>query len=56
MGATPEEHLVMAVFQTGCIRCEQKFDTIEGTTTVDGILMHTACLTDEDKHCLRYRQ
>lgn len=48
MSATPEERLVMAIFQSGCIRCEQEFDTTEGTVTVDGMLMHAACLTDDD--------
>lgn len=42
----------MAVFQSGCIRCEQEFDSIEGTVVVTGLLLHTACLTDDDKLAL----
>lgn len=52
VSATPEERLVMAVFQSGCIRCEREFDSIEDTTVVTGLLLHTACLTDDDKLAL----
>lgn len=52
MNATPAERLVMAVFQSGCIRCEQEFDSIDGTVVVTGLRLHTACLTDDDKLAL----
>jgi hypothetical protein len=49
MSATPEERLLMAIFQDGCIRCERAFEADEDTTVVTGLLLHTACLTDDDK-------
>ncbi|SBS73875.1 hypothetical protein MHPYR_180101 [uncultured Mycobacterium sp.] len=52
MSATPDERLVMAVFRSGCIRCEQPFESTEGTTVVTGLLLHTACMTDDDKLAL----
>lgn len=56
MNATPEERLVMAVFQSGCIRCEQEFDSIEDTVIAGGLLLHTACLDDDDKLTLRAQE
>jgi hypothetical protein len=49
MSATPEERLLMAILQDGCIRCECAFQAGEDTTVVTGLLLHTACLTDDDK-------
>jgi hypothetical protein len=52
MSATPEERLVMAIFQSGCIRCEREFESIDDTTVVTGLLLHTDCLTEDDKLAL----
>lgn len=52
--ATPEERLVMAVFQSGCIRCEREFATTSGTTVVSGLLLHTDCLTGDDLQALEW--
>jgi hypothetical protein len=49
MSATPEERLLMAIIQSGCIRCECAFEDGEDTTVVTGLRLHTACLTDDDK-------
>ena len=54
MSATPEERLLMAILQDGCIRCERRFEAGEDTTLVTGLLIHNACLTDDDKAALTW--
>jgi hypothetical protein len=52
---TPEQRLLMAILKDGCIRCEQFFKCGDDTTEVTGLLLHTACLTEDDKLALTYQ-